>query len=1066
MDDSFARDAQFRLIAETIPHIVWMASPLGWVEYLNGQGRAFTGHTSEGDRPPDLIALVDPADGARVRAAWQAAVASRSPYELDFRLRRFDGAYRRHAVRARPVLDHLGSVVSWVGTATDIEQSVQLEASLRSAERRTAESLTLLETLLSKAPVGFGFLDRDFRTVVVNDMLAEISGSTAQEQVGRTVAEVVPDLWPRLEPVYRHVIDDDAAVLDIEVQIPAGPDNGAARHSVTSYYPVSLDDEVIGIGIVVVDITERKKAEQALRRLAAIVEDSGDAIYTSDTDGITTTWNPAAERLFGYTASEMLGRSVAIIAPADRHAEQVDLRSRLALLGAAERFETIRCGKDGTLIDVAITASPTTDDTGTMVGVSVIVQDIRERRAAERALLASEHRLAEAQRIAGLGSFEVDLATGDAVWSQEMYRLMGLDPGTQPSIVLFLDCVHPDDRERVNTASSATANAGTPLDLRYRIIRPDGTQRMVHTLAQPERSGNGTIIKMVGTLRDDTDRAAAESDRISAQNRFEVVFEQAGVGAVIMGLDGIVIRVNAAVCTLLGRTQDMLVGRSWTGYDHPDEMPLAQLVPGHDSYSAERRYLRPDGSVVWASGHITLVRDADGQPEYYLAQLQDVTEAKRVAAQLAHQALHDALTELPNRALLTDRLVQGLAGARRRGTHLAVVFLGVDRFQGVNDSFGHGIGDQILKITAERMLTMIRSSDTIGRFGGDEFVIVCGDASTAATMSIAERVIEAVNRPYHVSDQEMTLTASVGIAVADDKATPESLLRDAGTAMSFAKAHGGGRVEIFDESLRTRAKRRVANGFRLRKALDEQEFVVQYQPIIDLSTGVMVSAEALLRWVHPEFGIVGPDEFIPLAEETGLIVPIGAWVLKTACRQLVRWEKTMPSISMSVNLSVRQIAEPDVITLIEKILLSTGVAPAHLCLELTESVFMNDADYFGRTLTSLRGLGVQLSIDDFGTGYSSLSYLKRFPVDAVKIDKGFVDGLGADSHDSALVAAIVAMADALGLVVTAEGVETQEQLAVLNKLGCQRAQGFYLARPMAAADLDQLVAQSHRWLVD
>ena len=313
----------------------------------------------------------------------------------------------------------------------------------------------------------------------------------------------------------------------------------------------------------------------------------------------------------------------------------------------------------------------------------------------------------------------------------------------------------------------------------------------------------------------------------------------------------------------------------------------------------------------------------------------------------------------------------------------------------------------------------------------------------------------------------MTITACVGIAISDENATPESLLRDSDAAMYRAKERGRGSIELFDEELRTRVERQIETESALRQALERNEFTVYYQPVVDLLTGAMVSAEALLRWEHPERGAIMPDEFIPLAEETGLIVPIGAWVLEQACWQLVKWRRTVPSMSVSVavNLSVRQTAAPDIAGVIEDVLRRTGARAEDLCLELTESIFMEDVLYFERALDSLKALGVKLSIDDFGTGYSSLSYLKRFPVDAVKVDRSFVDGLGSDPHDSALVAAILAMAAALDLEVTAEGVETPDQLANLKNLGCQRAQGFYLARPMPAADLDRLIAEQHHWVV-
>jgi EAL domain-containing protein (putative c-di-GMP-specific phosphodiesterase class I) len=312
----------------------------------------------------------------------------------------------------------------------------------------------------------------------------------------------------------------------------------------------------------------------------------------------------------------------------------------------------------------------------------------------------------------------------------------------------------------------------------------------------------------------------------------------------------------------------------------------------------------------------------------------------------------------------------------------------------------------------------------------------------------------------------MKVTASLGIAIADSQSTPESLVRESDAAMYRAKERGRGRIELFDDALRSKGERRISTTAALHRALEREEFTVEYQPIVDLSTGAMVSAEALVRWTRPDRAQIAPHEFIHLAEESGLIVPIGAWVLEEACRQLAHWQHIEPSMSVAVNLSVRQLQEPTIASRLATILRETGARPEGVCLELTESVFMEDIDFFGSALARLKAVGVSLSIDDFGTGYSSLSYLKRFPVDAVKVDRAFVDGLGIDPHDSALVAAIVAMADALGLEVTAEGVETQDQLRQLKQLDCGRAQGFHLARPMSASAMARLVAESRRWQID
>jgi diguanylate cyclase (GGDEF)-like protein/PAS domain S-box-containing protein len=826
-----------------------------------------------------------------------------------------------------------------------------------------------------------------------------------------------------------------------------------------------------GGSVTVGDITEREQAENALRQLGAIVGGSDDAILGLTTGGIVTSWNAAAERLFGYTAEEVIGQHMALLAPPDKAAEQAQVRARLNAGGPREHLETTRRRKDGSLVDVLITASPVVDEAGRVVALSVIAHDITERRRSQRALEVSQRRLAEAQRIARVGSFELDVVTGELTWSEEHYRILGLDPGAEPSVGLFMAMVHPDDLLAVNEALAAATERGDPFDLLYRIIRPDSEEVWVRTRGIAETAGDGTVVKLAGTLMDDTERVEAERVRRAAETRFEIGFEQATIGAAISDLKGIPKRVNQAMCALLGRPEELLVGRRWIEYTHPDEIPLLQAVltrmaAGYDTCEDERRYVRPDGAVVWASSHVTLVRDEAGAPQYFFVQLQDITDRKQMEHELAHRMLHDSLTGLPNRALLTDRLVHRLAGSRWRGSQLGVMFLDVDQFKVINDSLGHAAGDDVLRHVAERVAGAIRPGDTVARFGGDEFVIVCDDVSAAEIEQIAGRVLEAMSQPCLIGGREIAVTASLGVAIADENATPEGLLRDSDAAVDRAKKRGGGRIELFDEVLRSKAERRLASESALRRALEHGELAVHYQPIVDLSTGAMVSAEALLRWNHPESGLVSPADFIPLAEETGLIVPIGAWVLERACEQLVQWQRTEPSMSLAVNLSVRQLLAPDIAGLIASVLRRTGARPQDLCLELTESLFMEDVEYFGRTLASLKAVGVHLAIDDFGTGYSSLNYLKRFPVDAVKVDRAFVDGLGTDPHDSALVAAIVAMADALDLEATAEGVENQDQLTHLKRLGCGRAQGFHLARPMPAAAMAELVAESRRWPVD
>lgn len=1080
----------------------------------------------------------------------------------------------------------------WGGEAFE-----RLEAGLRRAGHTAVDGLSVWETLVAKAPVGFGFVDTDLRVVRVNERLAQISGSTVADLLGRTVAAIVPDLWSTLEPLFHDVLDCGEAVVDVEVNGLSPADPLASCCWLVSCYPVCADGLVIGIGVVVVDISCRKEAERAVRFQAdllaavgqaviatdpegvvvywnraaedlygwsavdaigrgvgelistgetiergeaildglrrgqswsgqywvkkrdgtrfpvavtdspvfdkdgvleaiiavsadaterraadvlrrqhlAIVDGSGDAIFGVSNDGLITTWNAAAERLFGYSADEIVGRSIVILASADTVAAQAEVRCRVIAGGAAERYEATRRRKDGTMVEVLMSVAPVVDDLQRVSGLSVTAHDISEQRSARRGQATSLHQLGEAQRLNHFGSCEVDLITGAVTRSDEYYRILGLNAGQQFSSEQFVSMVHPDDRPGAARAWADAAERGFPIDIVYRIIRPDSVQRWVRISAVPQLDRDGTVIILPITLVDETERVDAERARKSAESRFEIGFEQSAIGAVIAGLDGMPLRVNKAVMAMLGRTEDQLVGHLWTDFAHPDDvvldesvrdrMVLDRMASGHDTFEDERRYLRPDATVVWASCQVTLVRDEVGQPDYLFAQFQDITERKKMAEALVHETLHDSLTGLPNRALLTDRLLHRLQSERQRGTHLAAIFLNIDYFNEINDSLGHAAGDVVLRHAADRISAAVRPGDTVARFGGDEFVVVCDNVTVVEAEQIAERVLDALSQPCQIGDQQASVTASVGIALADQHSTTETMLRDSGAAMLRAKRRGQAPIELFDKALRLKAEQRFATAAALKHALERNEFTIHYQPVVNLSTGAMDSAEALVRWEHPERGLVPPSDFIPLAEQIGLIMPLGAWVLEQACQQLVQWRHTAPAMTVAVNVSVRQILTPGFTSLVEDVLRRTGAPAANLCLELTESVFMGDVDYFATSLNSLKALGVQLSIDDFGTGYSALSYLKQYPIDAVKIDQSFIAGLGTDTHDTALVAAIIAMAAALDLEVIAEGVETEDQLADLKKLNCERAQGYYFARPMPAAAINQLVADTHHWRV-
>jgi diguanylate cyclase (GGDEF)-like protein/PAS domain S-box-containing protein len=469
---------------------------------------------------------------------------------------------------------------------------------------------------------------------------------------------------------------------------------------------------------------------------------------------------------------------------------------------------------------------------------------------------------------------------------------------------------------------------------------------------------------------------------------------------------------------------------------------------------------RKDGSSIWVEQRLSLLRDDNGRIVSVEGIARDVSERKAAEERLERQALHDELTALPNRRLLRDRISQALARAERDSCLVAVVFLDLDRFKLINDSWGHAEGDRVLTSIAERLRSVARGSDTVARFGGDEFVVVLeGIVSSDDVAGYLDRLTTEVQRPIVLETNEVVVNASLGIAFGGAGDTPEALLRDADAAMYKAKAQGRSRTEIATKAVHTEAQSRLSTELALRRAITRDEFDVLYQPVIAVDGGALVGVEALVRWRRPEHGLVAPDAFIGIAEDTGLIRPLGAWVLHQACRQLHHWRRIgLKGGVVSVNLSGRQLSSPDLVGNVLGAIAAAGIDPSQLSFEITESVLMDDVERSAQVLRSLKDIGVGLAIDDFGTGYSSLSYLERFPVDSLKIDRSFISGLGSEAADTAIVSAVTALGHALGLVVTAEGVETAEQLAILADFECDAAQGYLFARPIPPAELAAFVA--------
>ena len=651
---------------------------------------------------------------------------------------------------------------------------------------------------------------------------------------------------------------------------------------------------------------------------------------------------------------------------------------------------------------------------------------------------------------------------------------------------------HPADRpQSIEDARQLLARPGSASLQTFRLRHSDGSYRWVECTSV-NLLDHRHVHGILNTFRDITDRKEAD-DRIRAsEERLRALLANADGAILILDARGLVTWCSPSGEQLWGLDSESMLGVSMVRLVHPDDRrevfrqfsKLATSALGA-TVRVEARMRHDDGSWRWYESIFTNRLD-EPSVDGVIANMRDTTERvmqeqalRDSESRLEHQATHDPLTALPNRTLMRDRLDVALARGRRNRSGLAILFCDIDHFKVVNDSLGHSRGDALLVAVAERLAGAVRGGDTIARFGGDEFVVLAEDlASADEAVVLADRIEGALTQPFVIQDSEVFVTMSTGIAYGEaDELDVESLLRDADAAMYQAKARGRDRAEIFDDAMRARAVDRHQIETALRRAVARRQLQVHYQPVIELRNQRMVGSEALVRWKHPSRGLLYPGTFINIAEDTGLIVPLGAWILDQACAQTEAWrevprgagavarhiEDPADDLFVAVNLSARQLSDPTLIDDIASVLAAARLDPRRLHLEITESVLMHDVDASKEVLDRLKVLGVRIAIDDFGTGYSSFSYLRRFPVDILKIDQSFVAGLENDAEADAIVHAIVDLGHTLGLEVVAEGVETEGQLGLLREMGCDFAQGYLFARAVPPARIHDILAAGGSW---
>lgn len=908
-----------------------------------------------------------------------------------------------------------------------------------------------------------------------NSQAEKTFGWTHEEAVGRVLSETI--IPPRYREVHKRglkhfMATGEGPILNSRVEFTGLHRNGHEFPIELSIAPIKMAGKY-EFSAFIHDITGRKQAEEklqaarqheaeALSELRAMLDTSGEGFWKVDQSGRIIEVNDAYCHIIGYTRDEIVGAHVSKFEAIEQTPEEIAAHIRLVIEQGSDRFETRHRHRDGHLVDIEVSISFIAE-TNCLI---VFLHDVTERKLAQIELQHNQYLLNEAQRLGQLGSWELNLASSDLRWSDEVYRIFELDPARfSPSYENFLNVIHPDDRDRVNRTYTQSLENRQPYDIVHRLQFADGRTKWVREHCTSEFDASGKPLRSVGAVQDITEQyLAAEQLRIAAATF------KAQEAILITDPDANILRVNQAFEDLSGYSAEELLGKNprilRSGrHDKAFYRAMWSELLDTGKWSGEIWDRRKDGEIYPKFMTITAVYDDHHQLTHYVALSSDISQRKQSEQEIHQLAFYDPLTKLPNRRLLQDRLRQAMAVSTRSSRHGAVLFLDLDHFKTINDTQGHAMGDLLLIEVARRLQGCVREGDSVARLGGDEFLVLLEDLSAqpdeAATQTelVAEKIRHELNQPYMLKDYECHITPSIGISLfRGHPENVEELLKHADIAMYQAKAAGRNAIRFFDPQMQVALDVRSALEARLRSALPMQQFRLYYQAQID-SHGKATGAEVLLRWEHPVLGLVSPAQFIPLAEETGLIVPIGLWVLQTACAQLKIWQRDALTRDMmlAVNVSAKQFHRADFVAQVQRVLLESGAKPSLLKLELTESTVLENVDDTIAKMREIKLLGVDFSMDDFGTGYSSLQYLKRLPLDQIKIDQSFVRDITSDPNDAAIVQAIIVMTEALGLNVIAEGVETEAQRDFLDKHGCHAFQGYLFSKPVVVEEFEALL---------
>ncbi len=1024
----------------------------GYITDVNDAFTTLTGYTkaeSIGNTTLGIKFWLDSDDRARYIRELKA-----NGYCENFegKFRRKDGSVVVCSVSAG--LTTIRGVQHIIGAARDITENQRIQQ-----EREAL--LTRYQTLMNAALEGIHILDLQGNVIEANKAFCDMLGYTQEEVKGLNISDW-DGRWSRdelLERLRSHMgkserfetvhLRKDGTPIEVEVSVTGVKIDGQNCVFASSH-----------------DISERKRAEQKtevmLRRHQVLMSSALEGIHIMDIRGNIIEANDTFCKMLGYTNVEMSGLNVA---DWDAQWSRDELMQRftelIKLAGAL--FETKHRRKDGSIIDVEVSTTGAEIDGQLYLYASS--RDITQRKKVERELRESEQKSRMLMDNAADAVFVADYRTERWVYINDRFEsLLGYSREELLSGNIY-DEVTPAFRDIYRESFRSIALAGGVSTRELRLNRKDGSE--VRLEMNAVTLPDGTVY---GSCRDVTERKRSEEGQRIAAVTFDT---QEAI--MITTPDAKILRVNQAFCEITGYSKDEVVGANPSVFksgrhDAAFYQAMWSALRATGKWSGEVWDKRKDGTIYPKMMTITAVYDEDRELTHYVAVFRDISNRKKSEQEIHQLAFYDPLTNLPNRRLLMDRLQQGLAVSARNSRHGALLFLDLDHFKIINDTQGHVMGDQLLIEVARRLQICVREGDSVARLGGDEFVVLLENLSSEAneaasqTELVAEKIRQELDKIYVLDEFECHSTASIGISLFfDHHESAEDLIQHADVAMYQAKSSGRNTIRFFDPQMQTALENRAAMEADLRHALARQQFQLCYQIQVD-SLRRPLGAEVLLRWIHPERGLIDPEHFISAAEETGLIVPIGLWVLKMACAQLKAWQKDALTrdLTLAVNVSAKQFRQPDFVSQAQRVLQESGAKPSLLKLEFTESTVLENVEDTIAKMRELKLLGVGFSVDDFGTGYSSLQYLKRLPLDQIKIDQSFVRDIATDPNDAAIVQTIIAMTEALGLSVIAEGVETEEQHEFLDSHGCHAFQGYLFSKPIPIGQFEDMLRGNHR----